>query len=68
MYNNTCYKCNSNNLSIIERVKTYKVKGHNEVTVTEQVLKCNNCEELIFNEELERENLNKIYKGVTAER
>lgn len=62
MKNNTCYKCKSDNLSIIKRENNYKVKGYDKVTITERVLKCNNCGEILFDEELEREKLNKIYR------
>ena len=62
MKNNNCYKCKSDNLSIIERKKAYMVKNYGKITITEKVLKCNDCAEILFDEELERENLNKIYK------
>ena len=63
MKNNKCYKCKSGNLSIIERENAYRVKDCCKVTITERVLKCNNCGEILFDEALEKENLDKIYKG-----
>ena len=62
MKNNNCHKCKSENLSIIERENTYKVKNYGKVTITEKVLKCSDCGEILFDEKLEKENLNKIYK------
>ena len=38
------------------------VKNYGKITITEKVLKCNDCAEILFDEDLERENLNKIYR------
>lgn len=58
---NKCYKCSSNNLKVITRKKDYNVKGKLIIEIEEKILTCMECGEKIFDNEIEKENLEVLY-------
>ena len=56
-----CNKCKNTEFEIIERSNTYNVKGNTNIEIQERVMQCSTCGEIIFNEELEKENLEILY-------
>ena len=51
-----CNKCKNTEFEIMERSNTYNVKGSTNIEIQERVMQCSTCGEIIFNEELEKEN------------
>ena len=57
-----CNKCKNTEFEIIERSNTYNVKGNTNIEIQERVMQCSTSGEIIFNEELEKENLEILFK------
>ena len=63
-----CNKCKNTEFEIIERSNTYNVKGNTNIEIQERVMQCSTCGEIIFNEELEKENLEILFNKYRIEK
>ena len=63
-----CNKCKNTEFEIFERSNTYNVKGNTNIEIQERVMQCSTCGEIIFNEELEKENLEILFNKYRIEK
>lgn len=63
-----CFKCKGKNLELLSREKEYNVKGNTKIKIEEKFLKCEDCGEILFDEEIEKENLKILYDKYRIEK